>query len=84
MRKHYAKWVYEALKDHQGSATVLEVAKHIWHHHKDEIESTESFYSWQYDFRWGATDLRKKGIMLEANKSQRGIWELKDIDLEFF
>jgi hypothetical protein len=70
MRKNSNRWVYEALKDNEGVATVLEVAKHIWLHHKDEIEGTESFYSWQYDFRWGATDLRKKGIMKEANRSQ--------------
>jgi len=84
MRKQYERWVYDALKDNNGSSTVLEVAKHIWANHKDDIDDTEDFYSWQYDFRWGATEFRKKGIMRDAKESPRGLWQLKDNDLEFF
>ena len=52
--------------------------------HKDDIDGAKDFYSWQYDFRWGATELRKKGIMRDAKESPRGLWQLKDNDLEFF
>ena len=76
MRKHYETWVLEALHENDGEATILEVAKLIWKNHKEEIEGTEQFYSWQYDFRWGATALRKKGIMLEAEKSPKGVRQL--------
>ena len=84
MRKQYERWVYDALKDNNGSATVLEVSKHIWANHKEDIDGTEDFYSCKYDFRWGATELRKKGIMRDAKESPRGLRQLKDNDLEFF
>lgn len=34
-------------------------------------------YTWQYDIRWAATELRKTGFMIEATESPRGIWQLK-------
>ena len=77
-RNDYAKWVLEALKELGGKGSIIEVAKIIWKNHKSELESSgDYFYSWQYDFRWGAYRLRKKGIMREVKESHKGIWELK-------
>ena len=80
MRKKYEKWVFEALYENDGEATVLEVAKHIWLNNRKEIEGTEEFYSWSYNFRWGATALRKKEIMVNAKYSPKGVWQLVEKD----
>ena len=45
----------------------------------DKIQSDDLFYTWQYDFRWAATELRKEGIIRSADLSPKGIWELKNI-----
>lgn len=76
-RKQYKYWVYDAIRDLGGKATPLQVAKHIWQHHKRELEkSGDSFYNWQYEFRWGADALRKEGMLKSAKQSKQGVWEL--------
>ena len=72
MRKHYAKWVYEALKDHQGSATVLEVAKHIWHHHKDEIEGTKAFIAGNMTLDGEQQTLERRELCLKLISPKEG------------
>ena len=43
-------WLVDALKAHDGSATIVEVCRHIWKNHKDELlASGDLFYTWQYD-----------------------------------
>jgi hypothetical protein len=70
-------WLVDALKAHDGSATIVEVCQHIWQNHKDELlASGDLFYTWQYDVRWAATELRKTRIMRPADASPSGIWEL--------
>ncbi len=60
-RKDFQKWVLSAIKAGGGSATILDVAKHIWKNHEKEIKSSENmFFKWQYDMRWAATVLRKE------------------------
>jgi hypothetical protein len=49
----------------------------VWKEHKDELESSgDLFFTWQYDIRWIATLLRKKGTMRAVPSSEFGIWEL--------
>lgn len=62
-------WVLVAVKE-IGEASVLDVAKHIWHHHSNEIsEWGDGFYTWQYDMRWAAQDLRREQkLILAANR----------------
>jgi hypothetical protein len=49
----------------------------VWKEHKDEPESSgDLFFTWQYDIRWIATQLRKKGVMRAVASSESGIWEL--------
>ena len=65
-------WVVEALKTNGGEASILYVAKHIWDKHRRDLEGTDLFYSWQYDMRWAATELRKKGKLVPAEDDRRG------------
>jgi len=59
-RNDLQEWVYEAVKSNGGTASVVEVAKHIWEQHEDELKASgDLFYTWQYDMRWAADKLRK-------------------------
>ena len=69
-------WVIEALKANNGTASILFVAQHIWSHHESELRESDLFFSWQYDMRWAATELRKKGRLVAASDDRRGKWTL--------
>lgn len=70
-------WLVDALKVHNGSASIIDICKHVWERHERELrDSGDSFYSWQYDIRWSADYLRKTGVLRAAKLSPRGIWEL--------
>lgn len=63
-----------------GSASVLEVAKAIWRDHRDELErSGDLFYTWQYDMRWAALTLRKRGILAPASAGGDKRWILAKV-----
>ncbi|QTD46886.1 hypothetical protein [Ottowia testudinis] len=69
------KWVKDALRQHGGSAILLDVAKHIWANHELDLRAAgDLFYTWQYDMRWACTELRKDGDLEEPVK--RGVWKL--------
>lgn len=70
-------WVVEALKSNGGEGSILYVAKHIWDNHHTDLKGTDLFYSWQYDMRWAATNLRKRGLLVAADDDRRGKWTLK-------
>ena len=73
-------WVHQALRDSGGRARLVEIAKHIWEHRERDLrESGELFYTWQYDMRWAANRLRRRGIMKSVTVSPSGIWELAKI-----
>jgi hypothetical protein len=70
-------WVYGALQDLGGKGRVMDVARHIWAKHENDLRASgDLFYSWQYDMRWAALKLRKQGRMEDANKVPRGVWAL--------
>jgi hypothetical protein len=49
----------------------------VWKNHENELRrSGDLFFTWQYDIRWTATQLRKEGVMRAANLSPKGTWEL--------
>ena len=76
-RENLTKWLVEALEANTGSASITNVCKYIWKHYEDEIrKSGDLFFTWQYDIRWAATNLRKEGIIRAVNLSPKGIWEL--------
>lgn len=69
--------LYSSIKALGGQADIVGVCKYVWEHHHTELEhSGDLFYTWQYDIRWAATELRKRGQMKNANMSSRGIWEI--------
>ena len=71
-------WVVEALKSAGNSGSLLYVAKHIWANHEQELKTSGNlFYTWQYDMRWAATELRRRGVMVSAEEDRRGKWTLK-------
>lgn len=70
--------VLEALRENGGAAHLSQVAKYIWKHYKSEIESSPILYTWQYDIRWAARDLREAGRMKPADPILKGIWRLSE------
>ena len=76
-RKDLRKWLTEALEANNGSASIVEICKYVWEKYENELRrSGNLFYTWQYDIRWAANQLRKEGIMRTADLSPKGIWEL--------
>ncbi|MGY6706833.1 MAG: hypothetical protein ACXIVF_00790 [Rhizobiaceae bacterium] len=71
-------WVVDALRAAGGSASILYVSKHIWDNHQADLKAGgDLFYTWQYDMRWAATELRKRDRMVSAAEDLRGKWTLK-------
>ena len=69
--------LYKSLEEMGGQASIIRVCKHVWEKYKTDFQhSGDLFYSWQYDIRWAATELRKTGRMKPAETSPRGIWEV--------
>ena len=76
-RDDLVNWVYEAINEHGGEASVLQVAKHIWKNRESELkQSGDLFFTWQYDMRWAALKLRKAGTLLPAGSTRKGLWNL--------
>lgn len=70
-------YVYEALKSQGGRSSIIGVAKHIWTQHEKELKNSERlFYTWQYDMRWAAQELRNEGKLKSAKNMPKGIWEI--------
>lgn len=60
-----------------GRGSIVDVCKDFWTKYETDLRgSGDLFYTWQYDIRWAATELRKIKKMKEANESPKGIWEL--------
>jgi hypothetical protein len=73
-------WVIEALKDLGGSASFLDISKHVWEHREQDIRDVENLlYEWQYELRWAAHFLRREGVLRAAKESPRGVWELAEV-----
>lgn len=78
LKEDLRNWIVQAIDAHGGRANLIEVAKHIWENHEAELKTYgDGFYTWQYDMRWAAQDLRNKGVLANAKSTQRGIWERK-------
>jgi len=76
-REILENWIVEALKAHSGRAKVIDVCKHVWGNHEAEIkQSEELLYTWQYDVRWAAQQLRDSGAMKPVYGSKAKPWEL--------
>lgn len=70
-------WIVEALDAAGGGARVVDVCKHIWNNHENELRAAgDLFYTWQYEVRWAAQMLRDAGALAAASPSRRGWWEI--------
>lgn len=70
-------WVVEALRALGGSASILDIARHVWNNHEADIRAAgDLLYEWQYELRWAGDLLRRDGVIHPADASPRGIWEL--------
>lgn len=77
MNTRLIDWLLEALEGIGGKGSIVEICKFVWENHKDELETSgDLFYTWQYDIRWTAWQLREQGKMKQDNLSPKGIWEL--------
>lgn len=71
-------WIIDALRAMGNSAPHLAVAKHVWTHRERELkDSGDLLYTWQYDLRWAAYELRLRGVLGAADRKRNGIWELR-------
>jgi len=71
-------WVIDALTDFSGKAKIVDIAEHIWDNHETELRLSRTlFFTWQYQMRWAATQLRKDKRIKSADDSPKGIWELR-------
>ena len=78
-REDLVVWVLEAVKRHQGGASVVQVARDIWDQHRHELEqSGDLFFTWQYEMRWAAQRLRHSGQLRASADCPRGRWMLPD------
>lgn len=69
--------LYSSLDALGGQSDIIGVCKYVWEHYSTNLENSgDLFYTWQYDIRWAATELRKTGRMKPAEQSPRGIWEI--------
>ncbi len=78
--------LYDLIDELGGRACMMDIFKLFWKKHgKDLQESDDIFYTWNYDIRWAATQLRKQGKMKPAStrentrgddSSPKGIWEV--------
>ncbi len=76
-RQDLADWLTDALRDHEGQASIIDVCKHVWRKHEQDLKNSgDLFYTWQYDIRWAAMRLRKAGVMRDETVSPKEVWEL--------
>lgn len=76
-KQDLSQWLLEALRALGGAGSILEICHRVWENHEADLRSRGPlFYTWQYDIRWVATDLRHQGLLRAASASRRGIWEV--------
>lgn len=77
VRDALVEWVHDALIKCGGRAKLIDVARHIWLDHEDDLRlAGDLFYTWQYDMRWAATKLREMGVMKQSFSRRASLWEL--------
>lgn len=70
-------WVIEALNDLGGAGWPKDVSKYIWDKYEQELKASGSFlYTWQYDVRWAAQQLRNENKLKPVHKRRDLPWEL--------
>jgi hypothetical protein len=69
--------VLEALKALGGAASPAGVCREVWARHEAELrDAGDLFFTWQYDIRWAALKLRKRGVLVPAERRSGALWRL--------
>jgi hypothetical protein len=77
VRNLMVSWIVEVLKSSGGSASVVGVARGVWEAHENDLSALgDAFFTWQYDLRWAADRLRRRGVLKDSALCKRGTWEL--------
>lgn len=67
--------VLDVLEHLGGSGSVVEVAREVWQRHEPELRvSGDLFYTWQYDLRWAAQELRNDGLLAPTSRGASSRW----------
>jgi hypothetical protein len=70
-------WLYHALVALGGRGRIPELCKYVWENHESDLRASgDLFYTWQYDIRWAAYQLRQRKKMKSDEASLKGMWEL--------
>ena len=76
-RESMKQWIVECLRERGGSAWPREVSKYVWDSYEAELrDSGDMLYTWQYDIRWAAQQLRNEGTLKPVNRRRDLPWEL--------
>jgi hypothetical protein len=79
-REVMESWIVEVLSKSGGSASVVEVARGVWEAHEADLNALgDAFFTWQYDLRWAADRLRRRGVLKNSALCRRGTWELAEL-----
>jgi hypothetical protein len=74
-KENPASSVRKAIAHHVGEASIVEVARDIWDNYESELRSSgDLFYTWQYDMRWDAQQLRDRGEVVLGRRGGRNTW----------
>lgn len=67
--------LYNLISSLGGSAKVIDIFKAFWIAYQTDLKNSGNlFYTWNYDIRWAATELRKSGRMKPASETPKGTW----------
>lgn len=71
------QWIIECLQEYDGSAWPREVSKYVWDNYEQELKDAGGIlYTWQYDIRWAAQQLRNEGVLKPVFNRRDLPWEL--------
>lgn len=77
LREDLPDLLYETLQTLGGRAEMMTIFRKFWEMYGEQFtESDDLFYTWNYDIRWAATELRNTGRMKQAFLSPKGVWEI--------
>ena len=85
-RKDLPNMLYSLIKELGGKAKMIDIFKSFWVTYEQELKNSgDLFYTWNYDIRWAATNLRKNKRMKQAKGQEntfgeditsKGVWEI--------
>lgn len=73
----YEAMVHRVSSDRGDSARPRKVSKYVWDRYEAELrDSGDMLYTWQYDIRWAAQQLRNEGTLKSVHRRRDLLWEL--------